>query len=216
MTLVVCSQPKAGTYLLPPILEKLGLPWSRIHLTRSGRIEFSDTAEIKRGKKATPSPLFRSLQVVGNRVAQGHLGPCADLRECRIVVLVRNGRDRLQSMSEWHGLDVMDFISDPRSGLFVSQSKVVVQWLNSRPCPPVIRYEELIPDVLPGVLRRLARLTGKSVTEAQRAVEEVLGQDHGTLTPSEQKEGRGPLHPFAESWYQNRLGDVDRRLGYLK
>jgi len=214
MALIVCSQPKAGTYFLAPLLAELGIPWSRIHVTPTGYIDHSKSTpqEIRAGGTLELCPLGKTLQKLGQRVAQGHLGPCEDLLRHKVVVIVRNGRSRLRSRIQMAGVGAFRFLESPSADLFVQQSKAVAEWWTSDHPVARFKFEDMLPAMTLHVLDDLAMITGRSLKDVMAAYHNVVGKDYGTLNPDQSH--HGVLQPTTELWYQKHLAELDRFLGY--
>lgn len=108
MKVVVCSIPKAGTYLVGQLLTSLGLHNSNLHLNITASSDFKgvalDTARRDPQRFVLDEPLDRVLRrIEDNSFAVGHLPPSTAclLREFELVFVYRNIRDVLVSFTRF-------------------------------------------------------------------------------------------------------------------
>ncbi len=154
---IICSMPKAGTYLYAKLLELLGVEFVRLHLWLTG---FSDYrfASIKEGRERYKEfniemPLSKTLELIHpGQFAVSHL-ECSSLtrellRDFKKIFVYRNFRDSLISHMRFmvdtgrdkegtapfrhlpDGPDKLLKYIEVYSGHFIKESKGVLGWID--------------------------------------------------------------------------------------
>jgi len=184
LVIYLASQPKAGTFFVAPILERLGFPWSRFHLTARGCLDLNglSPAEIRAGggKPYEASHTWcmnEARRRFGDScVVTGHVGPTLDLCDyfaddasARLVVLMRDQEARMRSLARHPGTSP----SVVRKAQ--TQARLVELWLDVWPDRVAIHSER-------GLAGALMRVTGCDAPTVRAAIEAVRGVDHGTYS----------------------------------
>ena len=180
---VVCSIPKAGTYLVGELLRRLGLVPTGLHLSTNGLTDYRfATREEGRNefiRFAHPIPLERSLPLVrSGQYAVGHLectlAVCARLAGCKVVFAYRDLRDGFVSWLRFHRdtrreakwRHVWETPREPRELLvaflreagefYFTTCRLLRPWI-AEPAAFPVRFETLLGDDGPDAQQRLVR-----------------------------------------------------------
>jgi hypothetical protein len=240
------TQPKAGTYLVAKLLVKLGLVNTEVHVDRLG---FSDyrhksivemQADYLKFTTHIPIEVSAGLTATGQFIV-GHLEyephSIAATRHLRRILLIRNARDCLVScmrffeipgraetkpkiwMTMSEGPDRLQAFLDQWGADLIPYMRGVLGWMKE-PDVLVVRFEELMGDMGPGIQRRtleaIAQQVGVSTSQdlVSLFARDVVGKPTKTYSGA-RSETRRYWDEQVEMRFVRLGGDaLQRDLGY--
>jgi hypothetical protein len=209
---LICSVPKAGTYLLGGLLARLGMGDSRLHVAPAGCSDYRFAARNHALERPSdfhvPLGIDVTLPLIGpGQFVVGHLPCTPDVREAtadfRLVVAIRDLRDAMLSMMRFlretgrtsFGPSEAAWrrVTDPRRQfqaflegegvLYLRRFEGLADWLDVPGTHP-IRFETITGDE--GCAAQLASVTAMAAHAGlvvdSTQAQEVLGDTLGALT----------------------------------